>query len=412
MQRPIYFDNNATTAVEPSVLDRMIPYFTMEYGNPSNTSHMYGWAADEAVQIAREQIAGLIGADPHGMVFTSGATEAINHVIKGLGHGRTSGHIITVATEHKAVLNACECLSESGIETTLLPVDRNGQITADQVRAALREDTFLVSVMWANNETGVLQPIEEIANVLRDHSAYFFTDATQSIGKVPVSVEGIDFLALSGHKFYGPKGVGALYIRPGKPVIQLPQLLHGGAQEKGRRASTLNVPGIVGLGAAAEWCAANFEERKRAMLTKRDRFEAGLQHIFSDILIHGKEVPRLPQTSNITFPGIRASDMMAEIGRIAVSTGSACTSGSGKPSHVLSAMGLTPEQAAGTVRFSMGAHTTDSEVDLALELFSTFATQHTVQLSWKSSKTKWPIVAFWSSTSTTSSVRLSSRRLT
>ncbi|NQV71727.1 cysteine desulfurase [bacterium] len=380
MKRPIYFDNNATTAVERSVLDKMIPYFTMEYGNPSNTSHMYGWAADEAVQIAREQLASLLSADPTGIVFTSGATEAINQVIKGLGHGRKSGHILTVATEHKAVLNACECLAEDGIETTLLPVDQNGRITAKQVKDALRDDTFLVAVMWANNETGVLQPIDEIAEMLTSHPALFFTDATQSIGKVPVSVEGIDFLALSAHKFYGPKGVGALYIRPGQPIIQLPQLLHGGAQEKGRRASTLNVPGIVGLGAAAEMCHTGLEARFEEMKSRRDQFESKLSSLFPDLAIHGKEVPRLPQTSNVTFPGIRAAEMMAEIGQVAVSTGSACTSGSGKPSHVLSAMGLTPEQAQGTVRFSMGAHTTDEEMNLAVELFSTFAA-HQAQLA-------------------------------
>ena len=373
MNRPIYFDNNATTAVEPSVLDRMIPFFTQEYGNPSNTSHAFGWAADEAVQIAREQLAELIGADPFGIVFTSGATEAINHVIKGLGHGRTSGHIITVATEHKAVLNACECLEENGIETTYLAVDENGQISADQVRKALRDDTFLVSVMWANNETGVLQPIQEIGLLLKDHPAYFFTDATQSIGKVPVLVDNIDFLACSAHKFYGPKGVGALYIRTGKPVISLPQLLHGGAQERGRRASTLNVPGIVGLGEAAHVAAEKLHEGYVVMKQQRDRFEAMLKKVFPEMDINGEHAPRLPQTSNITFKGIRAGDMMAEIGRIAVSTGSACTSGSGKPSHVLSAMGLTPEDAQGTVRFSMGRHTTDSEVDEALDLLSSFA---------------------------------------
>lgn len=373
MNRPIYFDNNATTAVEPSVLDRMIPYFTLEYGNPSNTSHAYGWAADEAVQIAREQLATLLGADPFGIVFTSGATEAINHVIKGLGHGRKGGHIITVATEHKAVLNACECLEENGIETTYLPVDENGQITAEMVQEALRDDTFLVSIMWANNETGVLQPIQEIGALLKNHPAYFFTDATQSIGKVPVLVDNIDFLACSAHKFYGPKGVGALYIRTGKPVITLPQLLHGGAQERGRRASTLNVPGIVGLGAAAHIAGEKLHEGYVAMKKQRDRFESVIKKVFPEIDINGENAPRLPQTSNITFKGIRASDMMAEIGRIAVSTGSACTSGSGKPSHVLSAMGLTPEEAQGTVRFSLGRHTSDSEVDEALELLSAYA---------------------------------------
>jgi cysteine desulfurase len=373
MKRPIYFDNNATTAVEQSVLDKMIPYFTMEYGNPSNTSHVFGWAADEAVQMAREQLAGLIGADPSGIVFTSGATEAINQVIKGLGHGRTSGHIVTVATEHKAVLNACECLAEQGIETDFLPVDRDGRVSVDQISAALRPDTFLVAVMWANNETGVLQPIEEIGALLRDHPAHFFTDATQSIGKVPVSVDNVDLLALSAHKFYGPKGVGAVYIRPGQPLIRIPQLLHGGAQEKGRRASTLNVPGIVGLGAAAEMAGHNLDEANRDMQTRRDRFEEEVEKAFEEIVINGRHADRLPQTSNITFKGVRAAEMMAEIGRIAVSTGSACTSGSGKPSHVLSAMGLTPEDAQGTVRFSMGRHTTAEEVNEAIELLREFA---------------------------------------
>jgi len=376
MNRPIYFDNNATTAVEQSVLDRMIPYFTMEYGNPSNTSHVFGWAADEAVQIAREQMAKLLGADPQGLVFTSGATEAINHVIKGLGKGRTSGHIITVATEHKAVLNACEELESQGIETTYLPVDQNGQISVEQVKAVLCDDTFLVTVMWANNETGVIQPIKELGLLLKDHPAYLFTDATQSIGKVPLSVENVDFLALSAHKFYGPKGVGAIYIRPGKPVIVLPQLLHGGAQERGRRASTLNVPGIVGLGAAAEVASACLESGYREVKAQRDRFESSLLASFPDILINGGDVDRLPQTSNITFKGIRAAEMMAEIGRIAVSTGSACTTGSGKPSHVLSAMGLSPDEAAGTVRFSMGRHTSDAEVNEALDLLCAYAARN------------------------------------
>ncbi|MDA1029363.1 MAG: cysteine desulfurase family protein [Bacteroidetes bacterium] len=375
MNRPIYFDNNATTAVEQAVLDRMIPYFTMEYGNPSNTSHVFGWAADEAVQIAREQLASLLKADPRGIVFTSGATEAINHVIKGLGKGRTNGHIITVTTEHKAVLNACEELEAPGVETTYLPVDKDGLISVDQVREALRDDTFLVAVMWANNETGVIQPIEEIGQLVKDHPAYLFTDATQSIGKVPVSVENIDFLALSAHKFYGPKGVGAVYIRPGKPVIVLPQLLVGGGQEQGRRASTLNVPGIVGLGAAAQIAADCLDEGYRDMKAKRDHFESVLRTSFPEIAINGEGADRLPQTSNITFKGIRAADMMAEIGKIAVSTGSACTTGSGKPSHVLSAMSLSPEEASGTVRFSMGRHTSDAEVRDALDLLCTYATR-------------------------------------
>ncbi len=368
--RPIYFDNNATTPVEQEVLDRMIPYFTHEYGNPSNTSHAFGWTADEAVKMAREELASLIHADPAGLVFTCGATEAINHVIKGMAQGRDSGHILTVATEHKAVLVACETLESSGIETTYLPVDAAGLVSVDAVRNALREDTLLVIVMWANNETGVLQPIAEIAELLKDHPALFFTDATQSLGKVDVNVKNIDFLACSAHKFYGPKGVGALYIRAG---LQLPQLLHGGGQERGRRATTLNVPGIVGMGVAAAISEKRLHTDSHAMAERRDRFEQELLTVYPDAIVNGADAPRLPQTSNVTFPGVRAGEMMAEIGRIAVSTGSACASGSGKPSHVLSAMGVNKESAQGTVRFSMSRHTTDEEVTEAVRLLQTHA---------------------------------------
>lgn len=376
MKRPIYFDSNASTPVEQEVLDVMIPYFTREYGNPSNISHVYGWAADEAVQMAREQVASILDAKPEGIVFTSGATEAVNYAIKGLAKGRSSGHIVTVATEHQAVIGACESLESDDIETTYLPVNTDGLVCVDDVREALRDDTFLVSIMWANNETGVLQPISEIAALLMDHPAFFFSDATQAIGKVPVHVENIDLLACSGHKFYGPKGVGAIYIRPGRPLIRLGQLLHGGAQEKGRRASTLNVPGIVGLGAAARLAGRLTERDNTAMSSRRDRFESGLKAAFGDVQFNGANAPRLPQTCNATFKGVRASDMMAEIGLIAVSPGSACASGSGKPSHVLTAMGLTAEEALGTVRFSMGRHTTEEEVDEALSLLNEYARVH------------------------------------
>jgi len=376
MSRPIYFDSNATTPVEQEVLDRMIPFFTQEYGNPSNTTHSYGFVADEAIAAARRQVADLLGADSSEIVFTSGATEAINTIIKGLAHGRTSGHILTIETEHKAVLAACASLEEDGIETTCLPVDENGLITAHQVAETLRPDTFLVSVMWANNETGVVMPIREIADVVAGHEALFFTDSTQAIGKLPVDVEGVDLMACSAHKFYGPKGVGAIYVRSGEPLISIPQLLHGGAQEKGRRASTSNVPGIVGMGVASEMARLNQERDETEMARRRDRFEAQVGSAFPNVTFNGAGAERLPQTCNATFSGIVASEMMAEIGRIAVSMGSACTSGSGKPSHVLSAMGISPEDAQGTIRFSMGRHTTDAEVDEAASLLVEYASTH------------------------------------
>lgn len=378
MTRPIYFDCNATTPVEKAAVDRMIPFFTEEYGNPSNTTHVYGWAADEAAQVAREQVANLLGAGPDEVVFTCGATEAINAAVKGIaeaysGKGR---HVLTCATEHKAVLEACRSILPHGFEVTELPVNENGLITGDAVRSALRRDTILVALMWANNETGVIHPMDEIADAVADHQALLLTDATQAAGKVPVSMEGIDLMACSAHKFYGPKGVGALIVREKSPPIRLPKLLHGGAQESGRRSGTLNVPGIVGMGAAAEIAAERLDEDARAMRARRDRFEQNLKEIFSDVIVNGEGANRLPQTSNVSFPGVKAGEMITEIGRLAVSTGSACSSGSGAPSHVLSAMGVSKDLAQGTVRFSMGRHTTDDEVDEALRLLRSYAEKH------------------------------------
>ncbi|NNF04638.1 MAG: cysteine desulfurase, partial [Rhodothermales bacterium] len=257
-----------------------------------------------------------------------------------------------------------------------LPVDENGLVSGDDVRAGLRDDTILVAVMWANNETGVIHPMDEIVQAVADHQAFLFSDATQAAGKVPVSMDGVDLLACSAHKFYGPKGAGALLIRTQSPPIRLPKLLHGGAQESGRRSGTLNVPGIVGMGAAAQIASERLEKDAAAMRSRRDRFEQGLLEIFPEAFVNGAGAERLPQTSNVSFPGVKAGDMISEIGRLAVSTGSACASGSGAPSHVLSAMGLTKEQAQGTVRFSMGRHTTDDEVDSALELLGAYARRH------------------------------------
>ena len=378
MTRPIYFDCNATTPVEKAAVERMIPFFTEEYGNPSNTSHVYGWAADEAAQLAREQIAALVGAGPDEVVFTSGATEAINAAVKGIaeaysGRGK---HILTCATEHKAVLEACRSLKPAGFEVTELPVDENGLVSGDDVRAALRDDTILVALMWANNETGVIHPMGEIADALADHQAFLFSDATQAVGKVPVSMDGVDLMACSAHKFYGPKGVGALIVDTQSPPIRLPKLLHGGAQESGRRSGTLNVPGIVGMGEAARIAADRLEADAAAMRARRDRFENELLDTFRGAFVNGAGADRLPQTSNVSFPGVKAGEMITEIGRLAVSTGSACASGSGAPSHVLSAMGLSKDQAAGTVRFSMGRHTTEDDVDEALGLLRAYAEKH------------------------------------
>lgn len=365
----IYFDNNATTAVDAAVLERMLPFFTQHYGNPSNTSHALGWAADEAVNVAREEVAGLVGAAPSDVIFTAGATEAIHTAIRGVAAATTGRHIVTVATEHKAVLETCRSLETDGFEITVLPVNADGVVSVRALERVLRPDTVLTCVMWANNETGAVQPMARIAAVLADHPSLLFSDATQAVGKLPVSMDGVDLLALSGHKFYGPKGVGALVARP---AVRMASVIRGGGQESGRRAGTLNVPGIVGLGAAAAVAGQRLEADRRAMQNRRDRFEQAVLELFPDAEVNSRGAERLPQTSSITFPGIKAADMMAQIGTVAVSTGSACSTGSGKPSHVLAAMGLDKPAAAGTVRFSMGRHTTDQEVEDVVRALATF----------------------------------------
>ncbi|GMQ81303.1 MAG: IscS subfamily cysteine desulfurase [Rhodothermia bacterium] len=377
----IYLDYNATTPVDPDVLDRMIPYFLKEYGNPSNKSHRYGWAADEAATIAREQLAELIHASPTEITFTGGATEAINMAIKGIAKSRSSKgkHIITCATEHSAVLESCKSLQFDGFEITALPVDANGLLSAGNVADALREDTILVAIMWANNETGVIHPIADIAAVVAEHQALFLTDATQAVGKIPVSVEGVDLLACSAHKFYGPKGVGALFIRESRPSIRITPLIHGGSQEGGKRAGTLNVPGIVGLGAAAEIAKNHLSSDHKKHTALRNRFEDALRDAIPGLKVNGADVDRLPQTSDITFPGIRAGEMISDIGRLAVSTGSACGTEKGKLSHVLAAHGVSEEAAKGTIRFSLGRNTTEVEIDEAVRLLVDYVQEHARQ---------------------------------
>ncbi len=377
----IYFDYNASTPVSQEVLDRMIPYFLEEYGNPSNKSHRYGWAADEAVTIAREQLAELIQATPDDIIFTGGATEAVNMAIKGIAKSRGSKgkHVITCATEHSAVLESCKSLQFDGFEITALPVDENGLLSTDAVASALREDTVLVAIMWANNETGVIHPVADIAAVLEDHPALFLTDATQAVGKIPVNVEDVDLLACSAHKFYGPKGVGALFIRETHPSIRVAPLIHGGSQESGKRAGTVNVPGIVGLGAAAEIAKTRLFSDHERHTGLRDRFENALIKSIRDLKVNGIDVDRLPQTSNITFRGIDVGKMIVDIGRLAVSTGSACGTGKAKPSHVLAAHGISVEEAKRTIRFSFGRNTTENEVDEAIRLLVDYVNEHTVQ---------------------------------
>ena len=370
MPRPIYLDYNATTPVDEEVLEAMLPFFRDHFGNP-NSEHAYGWGADEAVKQARERTSRLIGATPRTMTFTSGATESISLALQGAGavYGGRRHRIVTVQTEHKAVLETCRAMEREGYETTYLPVDRNGLVDLDAVRDAVGDETMLVCVMWANNETGVLQPVQEIAEIAHEAGAFMMSDATQAVGKVPVDVREsrVDLLALSGHKLYGPKGVGALYVRNRGPRVKLEPIVTGGDQENGLRAGTLNVPGIVGLGAAAQLAVRALADDRERLSALRDRFEAAVLDAVPGAAVNAAEAPRLPNTSSVRFEGVRTSNLLPALRDVAVSTGAACQTRTAQPSHVLTAMGLTPDESFSTVRFSLGRPTTEHEIDATVE---------------------------------------------
>lgn len=366
MPQSVYLDYNASTPVDERVVARMLPFFTRHYGNPSNTGHPFGWAASEAVEEARESVAQCLDADPSEIIFTGGATEAINTALKGVAraYARKGNHIVTVATEHSAVLSACRVLKRDGASVTLLPVRPDGSLDLAKLEGALRPETILVSVMWANNETGVLHRMGEISRLVRSRGILLLSDATQAIGKVPVSTDDVDLLTCSAHKVYGPKGVGALYVRS---RVRMPPLIDGGGHERGRRSGTLNVPGIVGMGAAFALAQAELASDATRLANLRDRLEQTLLAHLPNITINGKAAPRLPQTSSITVGDVCGSSLLADVRTIALSSGSACASESPKPSHVLIAMGLSPEQARSTMRISLGRPTTAAEVDIAAQ---------------------------------------------
>ena len=367
MDLPIYLDYNATTPVDERVLERMLPYFGERFGNASSDGHSFGWMADEAVDQAREEVAALMQADPRALTLTSGATEAINMALKGVAetYQRKGRHLVTVQTEHKAVLDACQALERRGFGVTYVPVSAEGQLDLDELDAAIRDDTILVAVMWANNETGVLHPIPEIATRVRDRGVLFLTDATQALGKVPVDAAHADLLVASGHKFYGPKGAGVLYASRRQPRVRLTPLIDGGGQEDGRRGGTHNVPAIVGMGAAAALAQEERPGEAERLERLRDRLEARLTDALPDARINGAAAPRLPQTTNVTFPGTRAEDLMLALRDVACSSGSACASASPRPSHVLTAHGLSEADARATLRLSLGRFTTETAVDHA-----------------------------------------------
>ncbi|MBS0026343.1 IscS subfamily cysteine desulfurase [Chitinophaga sp. 22321] len=370
LQLPVYLDNNATTPCDPRVLATMLPYFTEIYGNAASRSHPFGWAAEEAVDYAREQVAKLIGADSREMIFTSGATEAVNLAIKGVydmyaGKGQ---HIITAVTEHKAVLDTCKHLEKKGAQITWLPVNREGFIDLAALEAAITPQTILISIMYANNETGVIQPIRAISDIARKHGVLFMTDATQAAGKIPVDVnkDGIDLLTLSAHKMYGPKGIGALYVRRRSPRVRLTAQIDGGGHERGIRSGTLNVPGIAGLGKAAEICREEMTADTARIAPMRDRLEKALLKL-EQSYVNGSTIHRLPQTTNLSFKYVESEALIMGFNKtIALSTGSACTSASLEPSYVLKALGISDDLAHASLRFGLGRFTTDEQVDYAI----------------------------------------------
>jgi len=367
---PIYLDYNSTTPCDPRVVEAMLPYFTEKFGNAASRSHAFGWEGEEAVVQAREQVAALIGAEPGEIVFTSGATEGDNLALKGVYelYASKGNHIITVVTEHKAVLDSCHHIEKLGGEVTWLPVDAEGLIDLAELEAAIRPTTVLIAVMYANNEIGVIQPIKAISTIARKHGVLFFTDATQAVGKISVDVnrDGIDLLTLSAHKIYGPKGIGALYVRRKDPRVRLTAQMDGGGHEKGMRSGTLNVPAIVGMGKACALCAAEMETDARRIALLRDHLEKGLLAI-EGAHVNGSRTHRLPQTTNISFSYVDGQALLAGLGKdVALSSGSACTSASMEPSYVLTALGLGDDLAHSSLRLGLGRWTTQEEVDYAI----------------------------------------------
>jgi cysteine desulfurase len=374
----VYLDYNATTPVEPQVLNRMLPYFSADFANASSI-HTPGQRARSAVETAREQVGALIGARPQEIVFTSGGTESDNHAIFGVAQPilavrsspakATAPHIITTAIEHEAVFNACQALETQGVSVTYLPVDRQGLVDPESVRRAIRPETFLITVMHANNELGTLQPLEQMGRIAKEHKVYFHTDAVQSAGKIPIDVNAlnVDLLSISGHKLYAPKGVGALYVRSG---TRLRQLLYGGHHQRGFRPGTENVAGIVGLGKAAEIARDALPSDAQQVSTLRDKLECGLVERIQQVHVNGGSAPRTPNTTNVMFAGIEGEALVIalDLKGLACSVGAACSSGAVEPSHVLTAIGLSQEEAKSSLRFSLGRHTTESEIDFALEV--------------------------------------------
>ncbi|MBY0536110.1 MAG: IscS subfamily cysteine desulfurase [Chitinophagaceae bacterium] len=379
MNLPIYLDHNATTPCDPRVVEAMLPYFSSHYGNAASRNHPFGWAAEEAVDYAREQVAKLIGADPKEIIFTSGATESDNLAIKGVFdmYASKGNHIITVVTEHKAVLDTCKHIEKVGGEVTYMPVDGEGLIDLAALEAAITPKTILIAIMYANNETGVVMPVKEISAIARKHGVLFFTDATQAVGKIPVDVnkDGIDLMAISAHKMYGPKGVGALYVRRKNPRVKVTAQMDGGGHERGMRSGTLNVTGIVGFGKACEIAMQEMESEAIRLSKLRDKLESALMQL-EEAYVNGSREHRLPHTTNISFKYVEGEGLMMGFNKnIALSSGSACTSASLEPSYVLKALGLGDDLAHSSLRFGLGKFTTEEQIDYTIKAVSETVTK-------------------------------------
>src|ERR1700687_4036722 len=364
---PIYMDNHATTPVDPRVVDAMLPYFTEKFGNAASRNHSFGWAGEEAVENARAQVASLIGATPKEIIFTSGATESDNLMIKGVEemYREKGNHIITQAIEHKAVLDTCKRLEKYGYEVTSLPVHKDGPVDPEDVRKAITPKTILITIMYANNEIGVVNPIAEIGKIAKDHVIFFAVDGVQAVGKIPVDVQkdNIDLLAITGHKIYGPKGVGALYVRRKNPRVQLAAIIDGGGHERGMRSGTLNVPGIVGLGKACEICQQEMAAESQKLRRLREKLTHSIMSRLDETFINGSMEHRLPHNIHISFAYVEGESMLMGINDIAVSSGSACTSATLEPSYVLKALGVGEDLAHTSIRFGIGRFNNQEEID-------------------------------------------------
>jgi cysteine desulfurase len=371
VKTPIYMDNHATTQVDPRVLEAMLPYFTERFGNAASRSHSFGWESEAAVDTAREQVARLIhAASPREIVFTSGATESDNLAIKGIAHAykEKGNHIITCVTEHKAVLDSCKALEKQGYQITYLLVDGGGLIDLQKLSDAITDKTILVSLMAANNEIGTIEPVKEIGRIAKDRGILFHSDATQAVGKIPVDVAamGIDLLSLTAHKMYGPKGVGALYVRTSNPRVKLTPMIDGGGHERGMRSGTLNVPGIVGLGMACVIAQEEMAAESERLIALRERLKVGIMSQLDEVAINGHPTQRLPGNMNMSFAGVEGESLLMALKEIAVSTGSACTSASLEPSYVLRAIGVSEELAHTSIRFGLGRFNSIEEVDFTI----------------------------------------------